>query len=271
MARRKTDKTELTPPATSATRAGNEWGVPDWRDESTYGDEIWSFNRWRWEFYRRRDDLRTFFDRWAGESYTRNLRCNEGKFPNEPGFKAFGSDNEKGDAVRCFDYGGVPNPRIGNQPAICIMPIDQFRHKFRFYNPAKRKPSGFSVLEALGKKPSKIYELNLQDHEYAIEFDLNKPLRSQVNEALKILKDAQIKLHGKPVQRKQQANKWFGYLRTLDARAAAPSSSWRSFTEELYTAGLVDRHADGAGGYCAPPPQAGRDKWAAANALRFNF
>lgn len=36
-----------------------EWGLPDWRDAASYGEvKEWTFMRWRWEFYRRRDDLR---------------------------------------------------------------------------------------------------------------------------------------------------------------------------------------------------------------------
>ena len=41
----------------------NEWGIPDWRDAQAYGDTSkWTIYRWRWEFYRRRSDLRECFD-----------------------------------------------------------------------------------------------------------------------------------------------------------------------------------------------------------------
>jgi hypothetical protein len=256
MSEAKTDKTDRTPRTPDEVHTKNEWGIPDWRDAQAYGDvKQWTFNRWRWEFYRRRDDLRAFFDRWADESFSRNLRCNEGKTPSEPGFLAFGSGNEEGDAVRLFDYGGVPNPRIGNQPAIFIMPVDQFIHKFRFYNPVKSHPRGLSIMEALGKKQPKIYELRLQDHEYAIKFDLNKPLRSQVDEALELMKAAQIKLHGKPLQRKHHTAKWLGYLRTLDARAA--NATWSD---------ISSLHPK-----TAQTEQTARDIWRAADGLRINF
>lgn len=269
MVRGKNDKSEQ---AETPTPTMNEWGLPDWRESEAYGDvKRWTFNRWRWEFYRRRDDLRAFFDLWADDSYSRNLRCNSGRLPNEPGFLAFGRDDDAGAGIRCFDYAGVPNPRIGNQPEVLIMPSQQIFHKFRFYNPVKRKPQGRSVLEALGARQPRIYELKLQGNEYAIKFDLDKPLRSQVEEALQILRTAQIELHGKAVHRKNHKEKWLDYLRTLDARAAAPKASWRSFTEALFSAGLLERHKNTSGGYCDPPPQAGRDKLNAANALRFNF
>ncbi|MGY6694951.1 MAG: hypothetical protein ACXIUW_02845 [Roseinatronobacter sp.] len=260
MVRGKTNRTDATPTATLVTTARpqglNEWGVPDWRQASVYGDvNQWTLNRWRWEFFRRRDDLRAFFDRWADDSCNRNLGCNAGKLPNDRGFRAFGGDEEGGSAIRLFDYGGVPNPRIGDQPAISIMPADQFFHRFRFYNPLKREPLGLSVREALGEKLPRIYELSLQDHEYAIKFDLNKPLRSQVDEALQILKEAQIALHGKPVQRRHHTEKWLGYLRTLDARAA--NATWAEITA-LHPG-------------TAQTEQTARDIWDAANGLRFNF
>jgi hypothetical protein len=263
------DKTDANPAATGAL---NEWGIPDWRDAEAYGEVVqWTFNRWRWEFYRRRDDLRAFFDRWADDPEVRNFACNKGLSPNQPGFLALGNGDEKGVAIRRFGYGGVPNPRIGDQPAIRIMPSDQFFHKFRFYNPAKRQPQTLSVREALGEKRPRTYELTLWDHEYAIKFDLNKPLNHQAQEALEILKNAQIKLHGKLVHRKKLETKWLAYLRVLDARAANPDASWQALTDALAGVRLVDRYKNESGGYRAPPPQAGRDRWVAADALRFNF
>ena len=269
MAKRETDTQSA---ATLATKGGDEWGVPDWRDAFAYGDTSkWTFNRWRWEFYRRRDDLRAFFDRWANDPEVRNLRCNEGRLPNEPGYLAFGKGGEKGDAIRRFDYGGVPNPRIGDQPAGSILPCEQLFRRTRFFNPIKRRPPGFSVREALGEQMPRQYDLHLYDHEYAIKFDLNKPLNPQVQEAQAILKKAQIKLHGKLVHRKKLKEKWFDFLRILDARAEDPNASWQVFTDALYEVRLVDRHANDDGGYRAPPPQAGRDRWEAADTLRYNF
>lgn len=256
MSKAKPDKTESTQHATDEAHAGSEWGIPQWRDALSYGDvKQWTFNRWRWEFYRRRDDLRAFFDRWADESFDRNLPCNVGKRPTEPGFLAFGSGHEEGDAVRHFDYGGVPNPRIGEQPATFIMPFEQFIHRFQFYNPKKRQPHGFGILDALGEKQPKIYELRLQDHEYSVKFDLDKPLRSQVDEALELMKAAQIALHGRPLQRKHHTKKWLGYLQTLDARAA--NATWAEISA------LHPRTAQ--------TEQTARDVWHAADGLRFNF
>lgn len=269
MAKGKTDKLHLL---ATMTKEANEWGIPDWRDSVDYGDVThWSLNRWRWEFYRRRDDLRMFFDCWAASRAERNLICNMGTQPHEPGFTAFGLGEDAGEAIRRFDYIGVPNPRIGDQPRITIMPCDEVSRPLRYFNPRKRQPTGFSVLAAIGRKTAQHYDLSLEPHEYAIKFNLNKPLAPQLQEAQLVLKKNQKAMHGKVVQRKRLLDKWLGYLRALDAREAMQGASWREYTDALFSEGLLDRHKSPSGGYCNPPPQAGRDLWKAADALRFNF
>ena len=65
----------------------NEWGIPNWRDAAAYGDVTdWTLDRWRWEFFRRRPDLRAFFDQWADDTHRRNLRGNAGLRPRDAGF-----------------------------------------------------------------------------------------------------------------------------------------------------------------------------------------
>ena len=235
----------------------NEWGIPDWRDASNYGDVTrWSMNRWRWEFYRRRDDLRQFFDRWAEICHKEDLRCNGGRTPNAPGFLAFGRDKDAGVGIEKFGYAGVPNPRISDQPARSIVPYDQLLGRLRnYYNPRRRKPSAIGVLEAVGKRTSNVYEIWLEPNEYAIRFYLDSPLKSQLDNASSILKDAQKRLHGKVIKRAQHQEKWLGYLRTLDARAE--NIPWSE------TASIDTKTAQ--------TPQTARDRWKQANALRFNF
>jgi len=110
----------------------NEWGIPDWRDASNYGNVTrWSMNRWRWEFLRRRDDLREFFDRWAEISFKENLEVNGGYHPTAPGFLAFGKGEDAEVAIKKFGYDGVPNPRFGFQPALAIRPPGESRLALR--------------------------------------------------------------------------------------------------------------------------------------------
>ncbi len=229
----------------------NEWGIPDWCDPAAYGDvSRWTFNRWRWEFYRRRGDLRAAFDEGAEATFQHRQRY-AGKpgfpsahlRPDQPGFCAIVTvkGREK------FGYSGLPNPRIGNRPAWAISlhpPEDSTVTHVSEY-----APEGFE----------------------RIDFDLSRPLEPQLRMAHSNLRELQKMEFGRVIQKRRHPTKWLAYLRTLDAREAMPDASWQRFTETLFNAGLLERHKDPAGGYRAPPPQAGRDKWEAANVLRSNF
>jgi hypothetical protein len=105
----------------------NEWGTPDWRDAAAYGDvKRWSFDRWRWEFYRRRDDLREYFDARADAQYEnyawfrRQLGKSAPPAPDEPGFLLWRSGTM---TRKTFGYERLPNPRIGEQPPEAIIPF----------------------------------------------------------------------------------------------------------------------------------------------------
>ncbi|MCL1629960.1 hypothetical protein M3N55_14590 [Roseibaca sp. V10] len=276
MANKKCKKTsrKLAPtPQKAAIQHSNEWGIPDWCDAAAYGDvSKWNLNRWRWEFYRRRDDLRAFFDRWAWETYERDIPRNEGQKPDEPGFIA-SPDAGEGVAkeMLAFGYAGIPNPRIGEQKDITIMPFEQLVKRINYIDPRHKKPRRISIADAIRGIEGDLHEIRLNEHHFAVRFDLDKPLRPQIDQASRVLKAAQVRLHGKTIQRRYPTDKWLSYLRTLDARSELPGASWRRFTDRLYAENLLDRHKDPAGNYCIPPPQAGRDKWEAANALRFNF
>lgn len=222
------DKGARTTPETNQPNAKTDWGIPDWRDDTSYGKtDGWSDNRWRWEFFRRRKDLRCFFDRWAESSL--KLKTNENFTPRDAGFLAFGKEGAEGDAIRRFDYAGVPNPRIGAQPAFAIMPFSQLTSKKRYYDPDRREPSARGVLEAVGKRTAKEYHLLLEPHEMAIKFDLNAPIAPQLKDARDMLRRKQKTMHGKYLQTRQHHSKWLLYLRVLDARAK--DVVWREIAE----------------------------------------
>ena len=248
----------------------NEWGIPDWRDRSAYGRvDRWDLDRWRWEFYRRRNDLRTFFDRWAADEGNLNARANEGLRPSDPGFMAFAGDGAEKTGMELFGYAGVPNPRIGDQPKGVIIPVERLLKRMRFYDPANRIPSNLGEMSIIGEVKWNRYQITLDKHEYAIKFDLDKPLREQLLEAERSLKRKQVELHGSGLQRRRSPKKWLGYLRVLDAREA--KVAWSEITRTFFSEGLISRRKDPAGGYRAPPPQAARGLWLAADALRTNF
>jgi hypothetical protein len=274
MARDKTDKTDSTPVAASATRELTEWGTPDWHDPDAYGDwKQWHFDRWRWEFYRRRDDLRAYFDAGAEKTYL-HWQQYAGKpgfpvahlRPDEPGFCVIVDV----DARKRFGYSGLPNPRIGAQPAGVIWPWEHdgagnylegnqtghngFRGTFgELLAMAEITPNEKQMIflgHVMACRPAR-----LERNEMAITFDLNKPLESQVKHARDILRWHQSDIHGRPVQKRRHDTKWLGYLRTLDAREAG--ASW---------AEIAALHLN-----TAQTAQTARDIWEAANALRFNF
>lgn len=234
----------------------DEWGIPDWREASAYGNvRNWTKDRWRWEFYRRRDDLREYFDRWAEVNFREALRANEGRTPSDPGFLVFGKGDEAGRGIKDFDYGGVPNPRIGPQPKISIIPFSRMILPLRFYDPVKRKPSARGVLEVSGKRTGKEYHVWLEENEMAIKFDLDEPLAAQIENAHQALRKKQKELHGKLIRNPEHKDKWLGYIRTLDARAAG--ATWSE---------IAIIHPGNA-----QTEQMARDKWDSATALRFSF
>ena len=56
--------------APRATRPAAMWGLPGWRDPAAYGEvQRWGLSRWRWEFLRRREDVRAAFDERAEETF----------------------------------------------------------------------------------------------------------------------------------------------------------------------------------------------------------
>jgi len=109
----------------------------------------------------------------------------------------------------------------------------------------------------------------LERHEIAITFDLSKSPKPQVDQAREMLKWHQFDLHGKPLQKLRQPKLWFVYIRALDGKAAG--ATWTEMANTFFEQGLLDRYKDPNGGYFPPAPQAARDKWEAADALRFYF
>jgi L-rhamnose mutarotase len=300
MARDKANETHTTTvatPATSATQTANEWGIPDWRTAESYGDiSIWSFFQWRWEFYRRREDLRGIFDAYAGSSYRRwqsyaiakfrspeglhwHLHCKKlGYTPElmkieDPGFTVFINSEFK----QLFGYFELPNPRISEQPTIIILPLGDEGTVKVFDGKERVKLS--QVIELFTSKT--YYKdivlkailgkclVDLDENEICIGFDINRPLEPQLKVAAANLKRVQFERHGKRLQKRSHPKRWFGYLRALDGRESG--ATWAEMAELFHSQGLLGRHKNPHGGYSPPPPQVARDLWEAANTLRSNF
>ena len=229
----------------------SEWGTPDWRDASAYGDtSTWSLPRWRWEFFRRREDVRAFFDGRCADTYQGELRywqyaqtnlalashyASPPLHPNDPGF-----------VVRCtieeaatFGLNGIPNPRIGEQPWHIISP---------------NRTDGIEGMVWV-RKGEESSSLGIKPHQIGFAFALNKPIAAQLAQAKVLLLEMQAEKYGKPLQVRKHQMKWLGYLRALDAREA--NATWEGI------ASLVP--------HTAQTEHSGRDTWEQARALCFNF
>lgn len=271
MGKSKTDAHPAATLTTSAKRAVNEWGIPDWRDAAAYGDvKYWGFHRWRWEFYRRRDDLREYFDARADAAFQSCLA----EFSSDPASFPDGRVRRPDEPGFCITvdlwaqpklgYCALGNPRIGAQPVDIVWPYDG-DGKVSFTNGDMPDTFGGALETAkLELEPLQEFILahwkdrhgiELAPHECAVNFDLTRPLEAQLATARKLLRAEQARLCGKPMQRRRHREKWLGYLRTLDARA--DGASW---------AEIAELHP-----FTTQTAQNARDIWEAADALRFNF
>jgi hypothetical protein len=265
-------------------REVDEWGLPDWQHAAAYGDtKKWGFYRWRWEFYRRRDDLRACFDMNAEASFNRwkrYFRSEIGTFqrtrwdfyaddlggisqpphPSEVGFVAFIQPED----VARFGYLRLPNPRISEQNLKVITPheddgtvsvaVGEYSETIQETLTLFRQPlTDFQIL-ALKEKAFYV-PVPIGKREIAVVFDLTKPLSPQLSAVKRNLTEEQKKMYGKPLQKRRRPEKWLSYLRTLDARD--DGAAWS-------TIAALHPHT-------AQTEQTARDIWEAANALRFNF
>lgn len=228
-----------------------DWGIPDWRDPAAYGDiKKWEFMRWRWEFSRRRHDLRAAFDERAQRTYefyqeVKSLEYPSDKHgnavtlrPDQPGFVAESYTNDG------FGYAGIPNPRISEQPSHVIFSV--------FDYPGGHVKFVYGSPKLADGKPHKVF---IEECEVAAMFDLTKPLGEQLSAAKRFLENVQVRTQGRKILKRRHPVKWFGYLRTLDAREAG--ASWAEISQIHPATGQTEQTA--------------RDIWDAADALRFNF
>lgn len=284
MGKDKSDKTPAATHATTATRATNEWGIPDWRDASAYGEvNRWTFNRWRWEFYRRREELRDAFVKVA-ENDKAFFGEKDFRYTDRPAKGTLGHFLYVDRSRAVQEYLGylfrLPDPSVSNHPEDLLRSpsvgfltdfvtpltwestLDIMGEYFRELNEEDK-----ACLEKNFRKTSPML---CGEERAVISFDLTRPIADLVREAKTILSNIQ-RMQGINVtpSKRRHPTKWLAYLRTLDAREAG--ASWAEITENLYAQGVLDRRKNPSGGYCAPPPQAARDMWEAANTLRFNF
>lgn len=265
---RKTGSAESLEPVTAAPTL-NEWGIPNWRDRSAYGDvKGWSNNRWRWEFFRRRKDLRQCFDqgiRRTEQYYARNAGARG--LPDTPlnrtdlYFTVALNEEQR----NRFGYKWLVNPRIGNQPEELIRPVmfDAIEGDGMVKMPARHtledvlRMANIRLTEEQRQGviwPPDQALLSIEADEVVIAFNLERPLVPQIDNSKAWLQEIYAEQR-RPVRRTRYEQKWLGYLRTLDAHEAG--ASWSD---------IAAIHPRTAG-----KPQTARDIWQAAEALRFKF
>jgi hypothetical protein len=235
----------------------NDWGLPDWRDEAAYGlISGWSKHRWRWEFSRRREDLRAYFDNWC-EPSDKYVDAN-GKRPEKEGFCHLDARSE-------FGYWPLPNPRTGDHTRDLLWPHVGTGVCNEMVGSQDHGKIG-GMLDAIGVTVTDEQEFVLhefrgyryarvKENQMALTFDLDKPLEAQLAQAKISLELYQKQRHGVAVQRRANPEKWLTYLRVLDAREFG--ASWAEISTILK--------------YKAATPHAARDSWKQARELCFNF
>lgn len=250
----------------------NEWGIPDWRRESNYGDTTeWSMKRWQWEFYRRQNFIREYFDERADKAYQQNLETYaaipelyENHSPLPPSERGFTLNVDYGDELK-IGYYRLANPRIGNQPEMTISPCTSAaRLKYDSPTGCSRGTIDENLTYAnivLTKRERWLlgplledFPVRLRTNQVAVTFDFDFPLEPQIKTAKEFLKSEYERL-GRPSQKRAHKSKWLSYLRTIDAREAG--ASWSEIAE--------------IHNLTAQREQTARDIWEAATRLRFNF
>ncbi|MEI4262324.1 hypothetical protein [Roseovarius sp. D0-M9] len=224
-----------------------DWGLPDWRSADAYDlIDTWDWLRWRWEFYRRRDDLRRdFWDRaqstyelyhrWYSENPRLGVDPETMLKPKDAGFtaQAYVSDEYK--------MIGLPNPSISEQPRWAIEVFD--------------RPNDIDIVYAsAGFDTGPMESPNL-----VTKIDLDRPLAAQIETLEKEAKAYQKNRHGKLLQSRKHFSKWGDYLRALDARE--DGAKWVEIADMLRLSPSEPGNA----------VKAAKDTFEAADRLRFNF
>ena len=230
----------------------SDWGIPEWPNPHAYGDTtLWTKARWRWEFTRRRGDLRQDFSIYA-EQFARYEEKLPARFrgialqPHQRGFVLYVPES-----IDRYGLPVVPNPAISDQPAFAI--------SFR--------PTYGQMAVGNGKRcidGGQMQQIELPEGMCAISFQLSAPIRPQLKAAASQLANLQRKKFGKLVQRRARPEKRLGYLRVLDARESGASLL------DIYKSGVLGK-ALRSNINSEDGPQMAEQVWGAARKLMFNW
>lgn len=220
----KTRNASITTAASSVTQELNEWGIPDWRDGAAYGDwKDWALGRWRWEFLRRREDVRTLFDARKNKQYEDALAQWENACAQENSAEAKLTEAER-------EYIRRKAPIKPDDPRFTVLLTPDEQKKFGVFCLLDPRIGDVSAYDKIVERmdsfawsitgerhdtvPSRI---KLEKHEVVIAFSTDQPLAKQIHDAADLLKSLQRHHHGKMIKKPRHPLKWIRYLRTLDA------------------------------------------------------
>lgn len=215
------------------------WGVPDWRDESKYPDQDTPIYEWHWQFLRRRPDYREYW-----------LKHAKAHFENCCSFAVHVRRNGDPDYMMPEWYRGwvVEGGVLGGYTSTLDPAFPHYRGGVGVF---PGRLGGRSVWRAEWQAHSEADRAGL----VSIEFDLNEPLRPQLDCAEKRLEADQLERIGaNPLPGRRHTGKWATYLRVIDARD--DRQSWS----------VIGRHILK---HTRNNPQAARQVWEQAQRLMF--
>lgn len=226
----------------SRSHMPSAWGLPNWRDADAYAEfSAFTLERWRWEFTRRRPDIRKAFqemkqislDMLASDPGYEPPPPGEGRHWDEPGFWACPPHPNP------FQMAGIPNPAISDQSLLEGLFDRSLGGRVEF---GRADPWEFEAL----------HHVILPKGYALVTVDLDKPIRPQLRSA-----EAELSSFSDAVTRRPRMDKWVQHLRVLDARE--DGASWKEIASAVLRS---------SGDYA---PQAAAEAHDRASALRDNW
>jgi hypothetical protein len=210
----------------------NHWGIPDWADPLAYGNvQEWSIYRWRWEFCRRDPELRSAFQLEA-----KRLAAAPS---DDDYFEEFSKKlpfvNTSIQTREKFGYCIMPNPKLSLEPDPSWHDKSINPQQYVFHRRTIREiflDNQLSFIDQTGQTLGHFLNMsmiNIDHNQVAVTFDLDRPLRPQLEAAKKALEVTYRSKGLEPNPRDRLADQWLTLLRTLDARAVG--AHWSKIAE----------------------------------------
>ena len=244
----------------------NEWGIPDWRDPNAYGDTTqWNKLNWRWEFIRRRDDYREDFLK-SCRRFNEEMRgmiksLDENRTKYVEALKEYQKElsgplrQEVQDLIRAAMVPSEDTEKLKGSALslivdeshpdskICLEKSSEVLLKYRINPLQNPKKTPFEPRLEIAARLVGIARyfpglastdsFPLGEGEVAYVFNTKFPIEKQISSAKHMLERIQKSEYGHLARPREHPNKWFLYLRVLDAREA--NQSWAVIADTLFS------------------------------------